>query len=152
LFTATPGYQEGLNQTLDQNDRRAASRGMLASGNTIADTTKLATDYANQKYGSYVQGLQPYLGANQGAVGGAANLYSGLGTGLAGLYGAQGQAAQATQTGIGNANADAAMADYNASGNLWKSILGLGSAALTAGGKAAGTPSTGTGGLFSGFG
>jgi hypothetical protein len=131
LFTATPGYQEGLNQTLNQNDRRAASRGMLNSGNTIADTTKLATDYANQKYGSYVQGLQPYLGANQGAVGGAANLYSGLGTGLAGLYGQQGQAAQATQTGIGNAQADAAMADYNASGNIWKTLLGGASAAAT---------------------
>jgi uncharacterized protein HemX len=105
---------------------------MLNSGNTIADTTKLATDYANQKYGSYVQGLQPYLGANQGAVGGAANLYSGLGTGLAGLYGAQGQAAQATQTGIGNANADAAMADSNASGNLWKTFGGIGQAIASA--------------------
>jgi hypothetical protein len=132
LFTATPGYQEGLDQTLNQNDRRAASRGMLNSGNTIADTTKLATDYANQKYGSYVQGLQPYLGANQGAVGGAASMYGQLGTGLAGLYGQQGQAAQATQTGIGNANADAAMADYNASGNLWKTFGGIGQAIASA--------------------
>lgn len=130
-FTATPGYQEGLTQTLDQNDRRAASRGMLNSGNTIADTTKLATDYASQKYGSYVSALSPFLGAAQNAVGGAAGMYSQLGTGLATLYGQQGQAAQATQTGIGNANADAAMADYNASGNLWKTLLGGASAAAT---------------------
>ena len=135
-FTATPGYQEGLNQTLDQNDRRAASRGMLNSGNTLADTSKLATDYANQKYGSYVSALQPYLGANQSAVGGEAGLYSGLGAGLAGLYGSQGQAAQATQTGVGNANADAALADYNASGNFWKTLLGGATAVASAvGGK-----------------
>jgi hypothetical protein len=131
-FTATPGYTEGINMALNQNDARAASRGMLGSGSTNAATAQLATDYANQKYGSYVQGLQPYLGANQGAVGGAANLYSGLGTGLAGLYGQQGQAAQATQTGVGNANADAALADYNASGNLWKTFGGLAQAAASA--------------------
>ena len=127
-FTATPGYQEGLNQTLDQNDRRAASRGMLNSGNTLADTSKLATDYANQKYGSYVSALQPYLGANQSAVGGEAGLYSGLGTGLAGLYGQQGQAAQGAQTAIGNANADSALAAYNASKNIWTTRLGVGQA------------------------
>jgi hypothetical protein len=132
LFTQTPGYQEGLNQTLNQNDRRAASRGMLNSGNTIADTTKLATDYANQKYGSYVSGLSPYLSANQGAVGGAASMYGQLGTGLAGLYGQQGQAAQATQTGIGNANAAAALAPQQASQNFWNTLIGAGTAAAKA--------------------
>jgi hypothetical protein len=97
---------------------------MLNSGNTIADTTKLATDYANQKYGSYVSALQPYLGANQNAVSGAGGLYSQLGTGLAGLYGQEGQAAQATQTGIGNAQAAAALAPQQSSLNLWNTIIG----------------------------
>ena len=78
--------------------------------------------------------LQPYLGANQSAVGGEAGLYSGLGTGLAGLYGQQGQAAQATQTGIGNANADAALADYNASRNIWTTVLGVVQAGLSCAG------------------
>jgi hypothetical protein len=124
-FTATPGYQEGLDMTVDQNDRRLASRGMLNSGNTLLDTTKLATDYASQKYNSYVSGLQPYLGANQSAVGGEAGLYSGLGTGLAGLYSQQGQAAQGAQTAIGNANADSALAAYNASKNIWTTGAGI---------------------------
>src|SRR5690349_1583185 len=30
-FTSLPGYQEGINMALDQNDRRAAARGILAS-------------------------------------------------------------------------------------------------------------------------
>jgi hypothetical protein len=110
---------------------------MLNSGNTIADTTKLATDYTNRLYGDYVSRLQPYLGANQGAVGGAAGMYANLGQGLAGLYGQQGQAAQATQTGIGNANADAKLADYNASKNIWTTGMGVLQAAASA---AAGVP------------
>ena len=32
-FTSLPGYTEGINMALDQNDRRAAARGMLGSGN-----------------------------------------------------------------------------------------------------------------------
>lgn len=36
-FTATPGYTEGLNLSLNSNDARAASRGMIGSGNTIAE-------------------------------------------------------------------------------------------------------------------
>lgn len=60
LFTSTPGYMEGLNQGLDAIDRRAASRGMLGSGNTNVDTMRFATDYANQQYGNYMAGLAPY--------------------------------------------------------------------------------------------
>lgn len=128
-FTSTPGYTEGLNLTLNQNDARAASRGMLGSGNTIADTAKLATDYASQKYGDFVGRLQPFLGANQNAVSGEGGLWAGLGGGLNSSYDAQGQAAQATQTGIGNAGADAALAPYQASGNFWNTLLGAGTAA-----------------------
>lgn len=131
LFTATPGYQEGLDQTLNQNDRRAASRGMLGSGNTAVDTAKLTTGYINQQYGDYVNRLQPYLGANGAGVSGAAGLYQGLGSGLANSFQGQGQAAQATQTGIGNANADAALAPYQASGNFWNTALGAAQAAAS---------------------
>jgi hypothetical protein len=50
----------------------AASRGILASGNTIADTAKLATTYADQNYGNFVNRLSPYLSANNSAISGGA--------------------------------------------------------------------------------
>lgn len=132
MFTQTPGYTEGLNMSLDQNDRRAASRGMLGSGNTIADTTKLATDYANQKYGDYASKLQPYLGANAGAVAGGAGVNTGLGTALNANDLSQGQLGFQTQAGIGNANANADLAKYTASGNFWNVLQNA--AKLAAGG------------------
>lgn len=89
LFTATPGYQSGFDLLTNANDRLAASRGILASGNTIADTAKLATTYADQNYGNFVNRLAPYLGANQSAISGAAGLDVGRGTALAGAYGSE---------------------------------------------------------------
>ena len=123
LFTQTPGYTEGLNLTLDANDRRAASRGMLGSGNTQADTAKLATDYASQKYGQYVQGLQPTLGLATSGAAGQGALYSGLGTGLNQSFGNQGQLAYNTQAGIGNAQAASDLNNYNVSQNMWGALM-----------------------------
>src|SRR5262249_6223307 len=74
-----PGYAEGINMALDQNDRRMAARGMLGSGNTIADTTKLATDYSNQKYSDYLSSFSPMLNLATGAASGIAGLNSQLG-------------------------------------------------------------------------
>lgn len=122
LFTSSPGYTEGLNLTLDQNDRRAASRGMLGSGNTIADTTKLATDYASQKYGDYASKLAPYLGANTAAVTGGAGVNTGLGTALNANNVSQAGLGYQTQAGIGNANANAELAKYAASGNFMNAL------------------------------
>lgn len=127
LFTASPGFQEGLDLTLNANDRRAASRGMLNSGNTIADTTKLATDYASQKYGDYVKGLQPFFytptQATQAAAGNAGVL-TGEGSALNSSFGNQGNLAFQTQTGIGNAEASADLARNGSSQNLWGALMG----------------------------
>lgn len=130
-FQASPGFEFALNQALDANDRRAAGRGMLASGNTIDDTNRIATGYAMQDWGNYVDRLQPFLGQASGAAAGQAGLYSGLGEGLNRSYLGQGAQAYNTQAGIGDANADAAMADYNASANLWN--FGLNAAKTAAG-------------------
>src|SRR6266404_4448281 len=112
-FTSTPGYQSGFDLLTDANDRRAASRGILASGNTIADTAKLATTYADQNYGNYVSRLAPYLGANQSAIsGGAGVLGSQAGADL-GVAGQKAQFGYNSATGAGNANADAALAPYS---------------------------------------
>lgn len=127
-FTATPGYTEGINMALNQNDRLAASRGILASGNTIADTTKLATDYANQKYTSYLQGLQPeYAGALSAATTGAtgqAGVLNNQATANLGVGASKAQYGYNTATGIGNANADAENARYSASQNFWSALTG----------------------------
>lgn len=121
-FQATPGYTEGLNMGLDQNDRRAASRGMLASGNTSADTLKFANDYASQKYGQYTAGLSPFTNnpSQTAAIGGQiAGVNTGLGNQLNASLGQQASSAYGTQTGIGNANANADLANLTASQNLW---------------------------------
>lgn len=134
LFTATPGYQSGFDLLTDANDRRAASRGALGSGNTIADTAKLATTYADQNYGGFAQRLQPYLGANAGAVAGGAGVATGLGTALNANDVGQGQLGFGVQAGIGNANANADLAKNNAGANIWNLITKLGGGAANVGG------------------
>lgn len=143
LFTATPGYQSGFDLLTDANDRLAASRGILASGNTVADTAKLATTYADQNYGNYVNRLAPYLSANQSAISGGASV---LGSQAAADLGVAGQKAQYgynAATGTGQANADAALAPYSASQNFWGALMGAGKLAVSA---ATGMPMGGSGG------
>jgi hypothetical protein len=131
-FTSLPGYQEGINMTLDQNDRRAASRGILASGNTIADTTKLATDYASQHYNDYLSALAPNLaGVSSATAGGAGVRASQAGADL-GVAGQRAGFNYNAATGTGQANADAALAPYSASSNFWGALTGLGGLALKA--------------------
>ena len=86
-FQQAPGYQYSLNQGLDALDRRAASRGMLNSGNTNLDTIDYATNAANQGYNSWLSGLQGLgsqgLQATSGqanGLGSIGNLYQGIGT------------------------------------------------------------------------
>jgi hypothetical protein len=123
LFKSTPGYTEGINLALDANDRRATSRGMLNSGNTIADTTKLATDYASTHYNDYKSGLSPFLNLGTTAASGAGNLYSGLGNGLNQSYTGQGDLSYKTATGQGDATASADLNKYNVSNNMWGALM-----------------------------
>lgn len=106
-----------LTNGLQALDRTHAAAGNLNSGNADADTLNYATGLANNTYNSYVSGLQPYLGANQSAIGGAAGVATGLGNASAALDASQGNAANATQTGIGASNAAATMNNYNVGAN-----------------------------------
>jgi hypothetical protein len=135
-FRASPGYQFSLNSGLDALDRRAASRGMLASGNTNLDTLNYAKGLADQEWGNYVSRLAPYLTQAQAAAGAQSQLAADLGKTLNAnsLYKA-GVGFQA-DTGIGSANAEAAMADTNASMNAWKALLDAGGVAAKLWGKA----------------
>lgn len=105
LFRQVPGYAGGLTTGLDAIDRRAASRGMLGSGNTNLDTIRFASDYDAGRYGNYMAGLAPYLDQQRSAAQGLATVNMGLGTGLDQSFRNQGQLGYNTQAGIGNNNA-----------------------------------------------
>src|SRR5690606_37846406 len=65
-FQVGPGYGFAMEQGLTALDRRAASRGMLASGNNSIDTINYAQGLANQEYGAWLDRLrgQQEFGAN----------------------------------------------------------------------------------------
>lgn len=122
LFKATPGYAEGINMAVDLNDRRAAARGQLGGGNTLADTAKLATDYASQRYGDYVSRLNPYLGASQSAAAGQAGVRSNQAGTNYDAFKTIGDYGYRTYSDIGGANAAFEMDANRASGQTWNAI------------------------------
>lgn len=117
-FQSSPGFDFQLDTGIDALARAGVARGQ-ATGNTLQDAQKFGSGLASQEWGNYINRLQPFLGAGQNAASGIGNTYTGLGQGLAGSYGQQGQAAIGTQNAIGQAQSDAALAPYNASANLW---------------------------------
>lgn len=151
LFTQLPGYQEGLERGLDQLDRRAASRGMLNSGNTMQDTLKYGTDYAQKYFNDYRQGLLPYMTAPAQQIqlsGAQAGLQSGLGDKIAALF--ERQAGNAMQT--GNTMGQAMGNFYNANDVASKNQIGGAIAGINALASLTGASGFGgMGGLLSGL-
>lgn len=127
LFTQNPGYQEGLDRGLDSLDRRAASRGMLGSGNTQIDTLKYATDYADTKYGNFVNNLAPYLGTATGIAGQQAGLATNFGSEMNTSLGNQGSLGFQKEIGIGNAAAEFEKGKDKTGGNILGAVTGIGS-------------------------
>jgi hypothetical protein len=85
-FQAGPGYQWQVDQATKAADRRAASLGLLTSGNAQEATTNLASNLANQEYGKWVTNLQPFQGASNNLAQSQAQILQNLGN----LYGQQG--------------------------------------------------------------
>lgn len=56
-FQSSPGYDFAVNQSLDALDRRAASRGLLGSGNNSLDTLNVVHGLADQDYSDYLNRL-----------------------------------------------------------------------------------------------
>lgn len=131
-FTSLPGYQEGFNTGLDTLERRAAARGQLGSGNTSADTLRYASDYANTKYGDYLSNLSPFLNLNQSVTGAQAGILGGQGANALDIAKLQGGLGYQTEQGIGNANAEAALAPVQSSQNFINTLLGIGQIAASA--------------------
>jgi len=115
-------YGVNLGEGLQALQRTHAAAGNLNSGNADTDTLKYATDQATKAYGSYLSGLQPYLGAESGAVSGAAGVATGQGRDLNQNFMGQGAAANANYTGQGASNAAATMNEYQISKNMWDGI------------------------------
>lgn len=166
-FTASPGYQFGLNQALGAVQRSAASRGGLAGGNATAGILNTATGLSNQEFQQYInnlsnasnlygQGIAGQAGALQGRAQASSNygsslagLATGEGSALSGIYGqganvqtslGQGIAglANSTTNALVQNNNNLAQSENAAGANILSGLLGLGSLAAGAGGSAAG--------------
>lgn len=144
-FQAGPGYDFAVNQSLDALDRRAASRGMLASGNTTLDTLGTVTGLANQEYGNWQNRLGGFMAPELAATGAVAGGLAGLEAGKAPIY-----TNDATQrvnlasnvtNGLNSQTTQQANAQMQASGNMLN--LGMDLAKMVASG---GTSMLGGGG------
>lgn len=119
-----PGYQFTLDQGSQNVLRNQAATGQLNSGATDIALQNYGQQTANQNYTNYLSQLAPFLSGAQNAGNSVANTYTGLGTALNQNATNQGNAADATQVGIGNANASADLAGLTASGNLLQALTG----------------------------
>lgn len=144
-FQADPGYSGGLTTGVDQVMRTAAARGDLGGGNTSADLVKFASDYDNQKYNNYVSSLAPWLSAGTSAASGGASVLNNQAGANLGVAGQEAGIDTSTAQGVGNAQAQADLAPYQASSNFWSALTGLGGLALKATGVGGFAPSGSSG-------
>ena len=112
-----PAYQAQLQQGSNNVLRNQAATGNLASGATDVDLQTLGQNQANATYQQYLQNLQPFVGASTANAGTAAT----TGMNLANLqnanYGQQASVDYGANTSIGNAQANADLANNAAAAN-----------------------------------
>lgn len=101
-FRTSPGYDFRMDEGLTALDRRAASRGMLASGNNSIDTLTYAGGLADQEYGTWLDRLKGQQDMGVGVAGAQAGLYSGAGGQLADIATGAGTKNAAIKTGRGD--------------------------------------------------
>lgn len=132
-FTTGPGYQWMVDQAMDAVNRGAGARGMLRSGNTMADTVTRASGLAGQEWNNWLTNLARGIAPETAAAGGQADLSKSL----AGLH--QGDAASRVGLlsnvtgGIANQNNMGAQAEMTGAGNAMnfglntlKALAGMG--------------------------
>ena len=124
LYRSLPGYSAGRDMGIDDLERRAAARGGLGGGNLSADTIKFASDYDSTKYKDFLSSLAGNASVASTAAAGQGGLFSSQ-AGLAGNIGSEkARYGYGTETGIGNANAEATMAAEKSSSNFWNALIG----------------------------
>lgn len=133
-----PGYQFQLQQGNNAINAAEAASGNLASGKQLTDLSNYNQGLAQTSYNNYVSQLQPFLGASANAAAGMGGIYTGLGNSLAGQYDSLAGLNYTAATGKGNAQANADLANYNASGNFWNLLGSLGSMGTSGGGTVGG--------------
>jgi hypothetical protein len=122
-FQNAPGYQGALDAASENVLRNHARTGDMRSGATNVDLSNVAQNLQNQQWQQYTSNLQPFLSSSASAAGGIGSLSSGLGTALNSNYGSLGELGYNTETGVGNANANAALAGNAASANGINAIM-----------------------------
>jgi endosialidase-like protein len=145
---ATPGYGFQANAGNAAINAQAAATGQNASGNQALALQKQGQGLADTTYNQYVSQLEPFLGASATAASGIGGVNTGQANALAGQYGSLANLGYQTQTGIGNANANADLAGLSASGNILGAIGGIGGALL--GGPLGGALGGSLGSMFGG--
>lgn len=134
-FQTSPGYQFSLDQGSQNLMRNKAATGQLASGGTNIDLQKLGIGQADQQWNQYIQNLLPYLNQSNSSAAGIAGVNTGLGNQLNASFTGEGNKAFDMMAGVGNANANADLANNQASSNSMSAIMqGIKLAASMAGG------------------
>lgn len=123
-FAATPGYQFQLQQGNENVLRNASRTGSLNSGGTNVDLQTFGQGLADKTYGDYVNRLMPFLNYSTANAGGQAGIRTGLGQGLNQNFNTLANLDWRYNTDVGNTNANAALAENQASGNMWNAISG----------------------------
>lgn len=123
-YTTSPGYQFQMDQGLQALDRQHAASGSLASGGAGADAIRFAQGLASQDYGSWMDRLMGLSNQYGNTTNARAAITTGLGDKLYGTGLTKGQIAWNTDTGIGNAYANAEMNKYSVAGNQLGAAMG----------------------------
>lgn len=119
-----PGYQFQLGQGNNAINAAAAAGGTLNSGNQAMALQKYGQGLAGQNYGQYVSQLSPYMTEAQNSASGIGSMYGNLGNQLNANQNTLANLNMNAFTGIGNANASAALANQKMDMGL---LGGLGS-------------------------
>lgn len=148
-YASNPAYQFQLQQGTQNVLRNAAQTGTLASGATLNALQNQGQGLANSTYQQYVQNLMPFLNQSNVAAGGIANVNTGLGNALNANQGSLANLGWQYNTGTGNAQANAQLAQNQANSNIWGGIGNLiGGAANFAGSGGLTSAIKGLGGLI----
>lgn len=130
-FMADPGYNYRIEQGNENVLRNASRTGSVASGGTNVDLLKLGQGEAAQGWQQYISNLLPFLNKADTAAGGIGQMYAGLGGGLNQNFGSLAQLGYQTETGKGNADANATLDQNRANSQIWNTGMQAASMAAT---------------------